>query len=71
MTNIEGSLISKNYKELNEIVVKNGCNLSSPFMTASFMALTVIPNLKIFHKGLFDSLRFKQVPLFENDIKPY
>jgi adenine deaminase len=33
-------------------------------MTLSFMALLVIPELKISDKGLFDGLTFKHVPLF-------
>lgn len=35
-----------------------GCQLSSPFMTLSFMALIVIPELKIGEKGLFEYSKF-------------
>ncbi len=41
-----------------------GSTLESPFMTLSFMALTVIPTLKISDKGLFDVELFKFVELF-------
>lgn len=41
-----------------------GCGLSDPFMALSFMALPVIPELKITDKGLFDVNSFSHVPLF-------
>jgi adenine deaminase len=41
-----------------------GCNLADPFMTLSFMALPVIPELKMTDKGLFDVGTFSHVPLF-------
>lgn len=44
---------------------KLGCRLESPFATLSFMALTPIPELKITDLGLFDSVNFAFVPLFE------
>ncbi len=65
MTNERGTEVSEKYKEINQKVKRGGCELASPFMTASFMALTVIPELKIFHNGLFDGLNFKQVALFD------
>jgi adenine deaminase len=41
-----------------------GTTLDDPFMTLSFLALPVIPELKITDKGLVDVGRFKIVPLF-------
>lgn len=41
-----------------------GSSLSAPFMTLSFMALLVIPNLKLSDKGLFDGERFQFTKLF-------
>ncbi|NOQ19746.1 MAG: adenine deaminase, partial [Desulfobacterales bacterium] len=41
-----------------------GSTLLDPFMTLSFLALPVIPELKITDKGLVDVTRFKVVPLF-------
>ena len=38
--------------------------MTAPFMTLSFMALLVIPDLKISDRGLFDVKKFKKVPLF-------
>lgn len=64
MTNEPGEEVSKQYEELNRHILSSGCNINAPFMTASFMALTVIPNLKINHNGLFDINKFCSVPLF-------
>ncbi len=41
-----------------------GCRLGDPFMALSFMALPVIPELKMTDKGLFDVGTFSHVPLF-------
>ena len=41
-----------------------GSKLSAPFMTLSFMALPVIPKLKLSDKGLFDAEKFTFVDLF-------
>jgi len=38
-----------------------GSTLGSPFMSLSFMALLVIPELKLSDKGLFDGKNFKLV----------
>jgi len=42
-----------------------GCPLEEPFMALSFLALPVIPELKLTDKGLVDVNRFEFVPLFE------
>jgi adenine deaminase len=52
------------YQELNNMVHGLGCTMKAPFMTLSFMALLVIPELKIGDRGLFDVKQFKPVPLF-------
>jgi len=41
-----------------------GCRLDEPFMALSFLALPVIPELKLTDKGLVDVNRFEHVPLF-------
>ena len=46
------------YSALDKKVKSMGCNLRAPFMTLSFMALLVIPSLKISDKGLFDVNKF-------------
>ncbi|OFV68068.1 MAG: adenine deaminase [Candidatus Syntrophoarchaeum caldarius] len=50
--------------ELREAAKELGCGLKDPFMTLSFMALPVIPSLKVTDKGLFDVLNFEFVELF-------
>jgi adenine deaminase len=56
--------VASSYKILSERVKNMGCKMSAPFMTLSFMALLVIPELKISDKGLFDGKQFQPVPLF-------
>jgi len=41
-----------------------GCVLEDPFMTLSFLALPVIPELKLTDRGLVDVAAFAHVPLF-------
>ncbi|MEW6532248.1 MAG: adenine deaminase [Thermodesulfobacteriota bacterium] len=43
-----------------------GCALKAPFATLSFMALTPIPELKLTDQGLFDSVNFRFVSLFQD-----
>jgi adenine deaminase len=52
------------YDNLSQIVKSRGCIMSAPFMTLAFMALLVIPELKIGDKGLFNVNEFKPVSLF-------
>jgi adenine deaminase len=42
-----------------------GSTVRDPFMAMSFMALPVIPELKLTDKGLVDTNQFKLIPLFE------
>jgi adenine deaminase len=50
---------------LNAAARELGSALRAPFMTLSFMALLVIPRLKLGDRGLFDGQRFGFVPVFE------
>ncbi len=51
--------VAKLKDELEYIVnKKGGCKLDAPFMTLSFLALLVIPELKLSDKGLFDVSNF-------------
>jgi len=47
-----------------------GCKLANPLMTLSFLALPVVPELKITDRGLFDIARFGHVPLFTDGLPP-
>ena len=49
------------YTVLDKQVKKMGSKLAAPFMTLSFMALLVIPSLKLSDKGLFDADKFEFV----------
>ncbi len=44
-----------------------GCQLDEPFMALSFLALPVIPELKLTDRGLVDVGRFEIVPLFVDE----
>lgn len=59
----EGSQVAEEYERADKLAHEFGCTLYSPFMTLSFMALLVIPELKLSDKGLFDVTEFKYTPL--------
>jgi adenine deaminase len=56
--------VGANYMKLEQTAKEFGCRLNSPFMTVSFLALLVIPSLKLSDQGLFDVDRFEFVPQF-------
>jgi adenine deaminase len=56
--------VQERLHRLLEAARQLGCTLEDPFMTLSFMALPVIPELKITDRGIFDGNRFAHVPLF-------
>lgn len=56
--------VAGDYGKLNEMVKSLGCRMAAPFMTLSFMALLVIPEIKISDRGLFDVNKFLPVSLF-------
>ncbi|MFO7838918.1 MAG: adenine deaminase [Desulfosalsimonadaceae bacterium] len=56
--------VSRAIDALSEKARALGCRLEDPFMTLSFLALPVIPELKITDRGLFDVQRFTHVPVF-------
>lgn len=58
MSTGEGDAVAARYGALNTRARALGSPLRSPFMTLSFMALLVIPALKLSDKGLFDARRF-------------
>ncbi len=55
----DGFEVARKYTAIDALAKKTGSTLSSPFMTISFMALLVIPHLKLSDKGLFDGDRFE------------
>jgi adenine deaminase len=55
--------VSEKYKMLQKKAKEMGSKLKAPFMTLSFMALLVIPELKLSDKGLFDGVKFQLTSL--------
>lgn len=54
----DGYQVAAAYTEIDAMAKSIGSSLSAPFMTLSFMALLVIPHLKLSDKGLFDGDKF-------------
>ena len=59
-------MVREEMDELLAVAQEMGSRLHDPFMTISFLALPVIPALKLTDKGLVDVDQFKLVPLFED-----
>ena len=59
MSDQNAETIGKAYSELDEMAKDLGSKLHAPYMSLSFMALLVIPSLKLGDKGLFDGDTFK------------
>lgn len=59
MSDKDGETIGQQYAELDKMAKTLGSKLYAPYMTLSFMALLVIPSLKLSDKGLFDGSKFK------------
>ena len=51
--------VATQYTAIDKMAKSLGSKLGAPFMTLSFMALLVIPHLKLSDKGLFDGDQFK------------
>ncbi len=64
MTDKPVQKVAEEYNILSDMAKTLGCSFLAPFMTLSFMALPVIPELKMTDKGLFDVSKFSHVPLF-------
>ena len=59
MSDKDAETIGHQYAELDNMAKSLGCTLNAPYMTLSFMALLVIPSLKLSDKGLFNGKDFK------------
>lgn len=64
MSNEDGYKIAEQYTLLDKAAKDAGSTLASPFMTLSFMALLVIPHLKLSDLGLFDGDKFELIKKF-------
>jgi adenine deaminase len=59
MSTDDGHKVAQEYARLDAKAKELGSSLRAPFMTLSFMALLVIPSLKLSDRGLFDGTNFK------------
>lgn len=65
MSDQNGLDVAEKYSELTRFARGMGASLEAPFMTLSFLALLVIPELKLSDRGLFDGRAFEFVGLFQ------
>jgi len=61
MSNENGYDVANAYTAIDAMSKSLGSKLTAPFMTLSFMALLVIPHLKLSDKGLFDGDLFELI----------
>lgn len=66
MSDQDGYAIAALYAKLDSMSKAMGSKLRAPFMTLSFMALLVIPSIKLSDKGLFDGEKFEFMKLFQD-----
>jgi len=68
MSDMDAFAVGKNYGRMDDIAKALGSQLSAPYMTLSFMALLVIPDIKLSDKGLFDGKTFQFMEAFELNV---
>mgnify|MGYP002632729889 FL=1 len=56
------------YGNMDDIAKELGSQLSAPYMTLSFMALLVIPDIKLSDRGLFDGTTFEFMDVFKPNV---
>jgi len=64
MSNEDGYAVAEDYIKIDQQSKEMGSLLRAPFMTLSFMALLVIPSIKLSDKGLFDGDKFEFIDVF-------
>jgi len=64
MSDKDGYTVAERYQQLNKKALELGTSFRAPFMTLSFMALLVIPAIKLSDKGLFNGNNFSLTGLF-------
>lgn len=65
MSNEDGYEVAQAYQNANTLAKRLGSTLYAPFMTLAFMALLVIPELKLSDEGLFDVSKFAVTSIYE------
>lgn len=71
MSPLQGDVVAQRYSALDAAAKSAGSPLHAPFMTLSFMALLVIPALKLSDRGLFDGLQFRFTSLQDDACTSY
>lgn len=66
MSNEDGYEVAQAYQNVDALAKRLGTTLFAPFMTLAFMALLVIPELKIGDQGLFDVSKFALTSIYED-----
>ena len=66
MSTLSCDEVGELYSVMDKKVKQMGCTLRAPYMTLSFMALLVIPRMKLSDLGLFDGNSFTFTDLFRN-----
>ena len=66
MSNEDGYEVAQAYQNVDALAKRLGTTLFAPFMTLAFMALLVIPELKIGDQGLFDVSKFAFTSIYED-----
>lgn len=69
MTRLDISEVNGRLAQFKSILQNMGCSLNNPFVTLSFLALPVIPALKITDCGLFDSEKFEFTGMEVQELK--
>ena len=68
MSDSDAFKVGTTYGRMDDIAKEMGSQLSAPYMTLSFMALLVIPDIKLSDKGLFDGKTFQFIDAFESNV---
>ena len=65
MSNEDGYEVAQAYQNADALAKRLGSTLYAPFMTLAFMALVVIPEIKLSDQGLFDVTKFGITSIYE------
>ena len=66
MSNEDGYEVAAAYENADALAKRLGSKLYAPFMTLAFMALVVIPEMKLSDQGLFDVSKFAFTSIYED-----
>lgn len=66
MSSQDAHTVANRYIKIERLVKQTGCTMPAPYMALSFMALLVIPTLKLSDIGLFDGEIFECINLIQS-----